>query len=284
MSSDTKIPRVVKNGRIKTAPARWCLSDMGEKWSPERVCQTAVALGCKAVEVVPAEEYPLLKKYGLQCALGTAHMFVRGLNNPLHWDECHSKFTKTIDANAEFGFRNIVTFTGFSDTTIPEPGARPGSKVGYEEGLRNCIEGYKKIVGYAEKKGSVLCLEALNTRDGADMKGHPGYQGDHFDFCLEVVNKVGSPALKLCLDYYHVQIMDGDLIRRTRALKAEQIGHVQVAGVPGRGELDKDQEVNWPAVMKALLAIGYDGYVGLEFIPVRDPLQGLIEAITLLDV
>jgi hydroxypyruvate isomerase len=116
------------------------------------------------------------------------------------------------------------------------------------------------------------------------MKGHPGYQGDHFDFCLEVVNKVGSPALKLCLDYYHVQIMDGDLIRRTRALKAEQIGHVQVAGVPGRGELDKDQEVNWPAVMKALLDIGYDGYVGLEFIPNRDALQGLIEAITLLDI
>jgi len=284
MSSAANIPRAVRNGRIKPAPARWCLHDSGEKWSPERICETAAALGCKAVEVVPAEEYPLLKKHGLECALGTAHMFVRGMNNPLHWDECISKFTRTIDANAEFGFRNIVTFTGFSDTTVPEEGARPGSKVGYEEGLRNCIEGYKKIVGYAEKKGSVLCLEALNTRDGADMKGHPGYQGDHFDFCLEVVNKVGSPALRLCLDYYHGQIMDGDLIRRTLALKAEQIGHVQVAGVPGRGELDDTQEVNYPAVMRALLQIGYNGYVGMEFIPRGDALKGLIQAIQVLDV
>src|SRR4051812_27681018 len=143
MSSETKIQRVVKNGRIKPALTRWCLMDLGEKWPMERICQTAVALGAKAVEVIPPEEFPILKKYGLVSALTNTHMFVRGMNNPLHWEECLSKITKGIDANAEFGFRNVISFTGFSDTTVPEPGSRPGSKVGYEEGLRNCIEGYK---------------------------------------------------------------------------------------------------------------------------------------------
>ena len=100
---------------------------------------------------------------------------------------------------------------------------------------------------------------------------------------MEVIDKVGSPALQLLFDIYHVQIMDGDLIRRIGTLKGK-IGHVQVAGVPGRGEIGADQEVNYPAVMRALLDIGYDGYVGLEFIPVRDTMQSLREAVALLDV
>ena len=286
MTSAIRTPfaaRAVKHGRIKPALTRWVLHDLGQKWSMEKICQVAVDLGAPAIEVVPLEDLPMLKKYGLISALTMSHMFVRGMNNRLHWDECLGKLGKAIDANHEFGFRNVVTFTGFADTTVPEPGARPGSVVSREEGIRNCVEGYKKIVGHAEKKGIVICLEPLNSRDGADMKGHPGYQGDHLDFCMEVIDKVGSPALQLLFDIYHVQIMDGDLIRRIPALKGK-IGHVQVAGNPGRGELDMNQEINYPPVMRALLDIGYDAYVGLEFIPTRDPLQGLVEAITLLDV
>ncbi len=275
--------RVVRNGRIKQALTRWCLHDLGQKWSVEKICQTAVEFGVPAIEVVPPEDFPMLKKYGLVSALTMSHMFVRGMNNPLHWDECLSKLGSSIDANAEAGFPNVVTFTGFADTTVPEPGTRKGSLVSREEGIRNCVEGYKKIVGHAEKKKVTICLEPLNSRDGADMKGHPGYQGDHLDFCLEVIDKVGSPALKLLFDIYHVQIMDGDLIRRVGTLKGK-IGHVQVAGNPGRGEIGPDQEINYPPVMRALLDIGYDGYVGLEFIPVRDPMQSLREAVVLLDV
>jgi sugar phosphate isomerase/epimerase len=275
--------KIVKNGRIKQALTRWCLHDLGEKWPMEKICRTAVELGVPAIEVVPPEEFPLLRKHGLVSALTTSHMFVRGMNNPLHWDECLAKLGTAVDASGEAGYPNVITFTGFADTTVPEPGARPGSLVSREEGIRNCVEGYKKIVGQAERKKVTLCLEPLNTRDGADMKGHPGYQGDHLDFCLEVIDKVGSPALKLLFDIYHVQIMDGDLIRRIRSLKG-RIGHVQLAGNPGRGDLDDNQEINFPPVMRALLEIGYDGYVGLEFIPERDPMQALREAVALLDV
>ncbi len=275
---DPVFAKVVR-GRIKQALTRWCLHDLGDKWSVEKICEVANRLGVPALEVVPPEDFPLLKKHGLVCALTTSHLFVRGMNNPLHWDECIPLLRTGIDASAEYGFPNVVTFTGFADTS----GAEKGSMVSREQGIKNCVEGYKRIVGHAEKKKVALCLEPLNTRDGADMKGHPGYQGDHMDFCLEVIEKVGSPALKLLFDVYHVQIMEGDLIRRLRAVH-QHIGHVQVAGNPGRGEMDANQEVNYPAIMRTLLEVGYAGYVGLEFIPTRDAMQSVIEAVTLLDV
>lgn len=277
------ISREGKVGRFKPALTSWCLHNQAEHWPVEKICRTAVELGVPALEVVPLEDFPLLMQYGLVSALTNSHMFVRGMNNPLHWDECLSKLETAINANAEMGFPNVVTFTGFADTSVPEDGARPGSVVSREEGLRNCVEGYKKIVGYAEKKKVTLCLETLNSRDGADMKGHPGYQGDHLDFCMEVIHRVGSPALKLLFDIYHLQIMDGDLIRRIGTLRG-QIGHVQVAGVPGRGEIGADQEINYPPVMRALSDIGYEGYVGLEFIPTRDAMSSLREALAVLDV
>lgn len=275
--------KVVRNGRIKQALTRWCLHDLGEKWTMEKICRVAVDLGVPAVEAVSPADFPLLRRYGLVSALTTSHLFVRGMNNPRHWDECLSKLGTAIEANAEAGFPNVVTFAGFSDTTVPEAGAPAGSRVTREQGIHNCVEGYKKIVGHAEKKKVTLCLEPLNSREAAGMKGHPGYQGDHIDFCIEVIDKVGSPALKLLFDAYHVQIMDGDLIRRIRSLGG-RIGHVQVAGNPGRGEPDATQEINYPPVMRALLESGYDGYVGLEFIPVRDALQSLTDAVALLDV
>jgi hydroxypyruvate isomerase len=175
----------------------------------------------------------------------------------------------------------VVTFTGFSDTTREEDGTpySGGSVVDRERGLANCVEGYKKIAGLAEQNGVNICLEPLNTRDAGAMKGHPGYQGAHLDYCLEVIRKVGSPRLKLLFDVYHVQIMDGDLIRRIGEIGGEAIGHVQVAGVPGRHELDDSQEVNWRAVMGALERAGYRGFVGLEFLPTRDPMESLAQAL-----
>ena len=146
------------------------------------------------------------------------------------------------------------------------------------------MAGYKQIVGYAEKKNVTLALEMLNTRDTSHpMKGHPGYQGDHLDYVMEVINRVGSPSLKLLFDVYHVQIMDGDVIRRIGQLK-DAIAHVHTAGNPGRGELDDQQEINYPPIMRALLANGYTGYVGQEFIPTGDPWKGLQQAVTTCDV
>ena len=129
-----------------------------------------------------------------------------------------------------------------------------------------------------------LALEMLNTRDASHpMKGHPGYQGDHTDYVMEIIKRVGSPSLKLLFDIYHVQIMDGDVIRRIGELK-DAIAHVHTAGNPGRGELDHRQEINYPPIMRALLAAGYTGYVGQEFIPTGDPMKGLRQAVALCDV
>ncbi|SPF35993.1 Xylose isomerase domain protein TIM barrel (fragment) [Candidatus Sulfopaludibacter sp. SbA4] len=115
------------------------------------------------------------------------------------------------------------------------------------------------------------------------MKGHPGYQGDDIDYCAEIIRQVGSPHAKLLFDIYHAAIMNGDVIRRLRQYR-NWIGHIHTAGVPGRNEIDGSQEINYAAVMRTLVEIGYQGYVGQEFIPTRDPAQGLAEAVALCDV
>ncbi len=127
-------------------------------------------------------------------------------------------------------------------------------------------------------------MEHLNSRDTSDpMKGHPGYQGDDVDYCAEIIRQVGSAHAKLLFDVYHVAIMNGDVIRRLRQYR-DLIGHVHVAGVPGRGELEEDQEIYYPAVMRTLVEIGYQGYVGQEFIPTREPATGLARAVRSCDV
>ena len=150
--------------------------------------------------------------------------------------------------------------------------------------LRTACRAFKEVIGLAEQRGVNLCLEMLSTRDDTDpMKGHPGYQGNHLDYCLDIVRRVGSPRMKLLFDIYHVQVMDGDVIRRLHQCQ-EWIGHVHTAGNPGRGELDEHQEINYPAVMRALVDIGYRGFVGQEFIPTRDPFEGLQQAFQVCDV
>jgi hydroxypyruvate isomerase len=267
---------------IQAALTAWCLQvSPASRWSLEETCLAAKRLGLTSVEVVQPEELATLKAHGLVCGLTSSHGYVRGMNNPLHWEECLGRLRLAIEASAANGHPNVVTFSGFGDTTREEDGTpySGGSVVSREEGIRNCVEGYKKVVGLAEAKGVNICLEPLNTRDPGPMKGHPGYQGATLDYCLEVMRKVGSPRLKLLFDAYHVQIMEGDLIRRIGEIGGEAIGHVQVAGVPGRHELDEEQEVNWRAVIGALERAGYRGYVGLEFLPTRDPMESLEQAL-----
>ena len=123
----------------------------------------------------------------------------------------------------------------------------------------------------------------LNSRVNGEMKGHPGYQGDHTDYCIDIIKQVGSPAFKLLFDIYHVQIMDGDIITRIRQYH-ELIGHYHTAGNPGRAELDDTQEISYRPIMQEIVKTGYKGYVGQEFIPTRDPLEGLTQAARLCDV
>jgi hydroxypyruvate isomerase len=276
----------VRRGRIKHSIVQWCFEVAGEKWTLDQLCQVARELGVGSIELVAAKDFPVLRQHGLTCAIGTLDLapdapFLKGFNNPAWWPRVFKATTDAIDAAAAFGVPNVICFTGFS---AKDP-ANPRSKhLSPEQGARNCVAGFKKIVGHAEQKGVTLCLEMLNSRDNSHpMKGHPGYQGDHTEYCIDILKRVSSPRLKLLFDVYHVQVMDGDVIRRIRQ-HAEHLGHVHVAGNPGRGELDDRQEIQYPPIMRALLEVGYQGYVGQEFIPTRDPRQGLREALALCDV
>ena len=269
----------LRHGNIKQVIAGWCFMEAGERWSLQALIKTATSLGCAGLELIGPQHWDSLRKNNLVCALTPSHRFVRGMNNPNHWPECLQKLEDAMEATAAAGFPNVITFTGFGDTS----GEKNGSIVSAEEGLRNCIAGYQKIVPKAERMKVTLVLETLNTRVPDDMKGHPGYQGDHVDYCLEIVKRVSSPNLRLLFDVYHIQIMDGDIIRRIHELK-EYIGHVQIAGNPGRGEIGAKQEINYSAVMQALLDAGYNGYVGHEWIPAGDALEGLTEAVKICDL
>ncbi len=259
-------------GRINQSMTYWCFQ---KYWSVEQMCQIAKQLGCKALGLIEPPDWHILKKYGLTNCLTSSHMFVEGMNNPVHQPMCIEKIRKSIDNNADAGFPSVISFTGFTKT---EAGT-----ISPEDGIKNCVNGYKKIMGYAEKKGVNLCLEILNSRDPVEMKGHPGYQGDHTDYCIEIIKKVGSERMKILFDIYHVQIMDGDIIRRIKDC-ADYIGHYHTAGVPGRNEIGNTQEVNYKAVMETIVETGYKGYVSHEFIPTGDPLEGLKEAVTICDV
>lgn len=259
---------VAVNKRVKQSIVQWCYS---KYWNIDEMCALAKKLGCPSIELVDPKDWPTLKKNNLTCAIAGSHGFEQGMNNPKYQEMCIDKMRKSIDACAEAGFPNVITFTGFREN------------ISDDDGLRNCVEGYKKIVGHAEKKKVTLCLEMLNSRVAENMKGHPGYQGDHTDYCMEIIKKVGSPSLKLLFDIYHVEIMDGDVIRRIKQY-ADYIAHVHTAGNPGRCELDDNQEINYRPIMKALVEVGYKGYVGQEFIPTRDPGKGLQEAVALCDV
>ena len=151
------------------------------------------------------------------------------------------------------------------------------------EGMKNMVDGLKKIVGHAEEKKVTLCLEMLNSRVRENMKGHPDYFCDDMERTVEVCRRVGSERLKVLFDIYHVQIMHGDVTARMKQ-HAAFIGHVHTAGVPGRNEIDDTQEINYPPLMRTLLEIGYTGYVGQEFIPTRDPVASLAQGVQICDV
>jgi len=264
---------------IKQVVAAWPFMAAGPKWSPKEFIENVSTLGVSGVELFPVEHWILLKKYNMICAATKSHTFIRGMNNRNHHPECFQTLEKAILNTSYAGFPNVMTFTGLADTSSE----KNGSIVTLDEGKKNCIEGYKKMARLAEKEKVCMVLEPLNSKVSESMKGHPGYQGDHIEYCMEIIKAVGSSSLKLLFDVYHIQIMDGDILRNIEKY-SEFIGHVQVAGVPGRGEISQDQEINYPAVVRTLIKIGYQGYLGHEWIPTKDPMEGLREAVMLCDV
>ncbi|HVS39139.1 MAG TPA: TIM barrel protein [Gemmataceae bacterium] len=277
--------RAATKGRIKQSIVYWCFNGFGDKWDIDTTCQIAKEIGCVSVELMAPELWAPLKKNGLTCAIAPNGMpgmpFHKGFNNPKYHEEVIASTKKMIDDCTDFGVPSVIAFSGYKwrDSEDPKSGEIP-----LDEGAENCVKGFKQIIGYAEKKGVTICMEHLNTRDSSHpMKGHPGYQGDNLDWMAGIIRKVGSRRLKLLFDIYHVQIMHGDLLRRIDENK-DIIGHVHTAGNPGRGELDENQEIQYAPLMKKLLEIKYEGYVGQEFMPTRDPKAGLQQAVRICDV
>ncbi len=270
------------DGSIKQSLAYWCLNATEWHWDIHRICRTAVRLGCASVELSPPELWPVVKQHGLDNALALNGMpdpvFARGLNNPRYQEEVIATTKHAIDLCADHGVPNVIAFTGYRWLDAGDP---TSGEIAAEEGAAHTVKGLRELAAYAAPRGVTVVLEHLNTRDDSHpMKGHPGYQGDDIDYCAEIVRRVDSEHAKLLFDVYHVAIMNGDVIRRIRRY-AKWIGHVHVAGVPGRGELDHSQEIHFPGVMRALADSGYQGYVGQEFIPTRDPEEGLSHAVAL---
>jgi hydroxypyruvate isomerase len=251
-----------KGGRIKQSVCQWCF-----KWDKEEFCANAQKLGLVGIDLVGPDWFDTLKKYNLISTM-TKHPDVgieRGLNRKEHWEKIHAGLRSIIDANAAAGYQNVICFSG----------NRKG--MDDEEGLKNCAEGLKQVVGYAEEKKVTICMELLNS------KQHKDYMCDHTAWGVKLCKAVGSERFKLLYDIYHMQMMEGDVIDTIRKNK-EYIGHYHTAGVPGRHELDENQELQYPAIMRAIAESGFTGVVAQEFIPTRGAYASLEQAVKVCDV
>ncbi len=259
-------------GNIHHSVSAWCYNRLFQgnaaKMTFEDFCRECGKMGLESVELLGPSEWEVVKRVGLKCAMCNGPDSIGyGWNRIDHHDNLLPKFEKAIPQVAECGFPNIITFSG----------ERKG--MSDEEGLENCVKGLKRLVPIAEKHQVTVILELLNSK-----VDHKDYMADRTAWGVELVKRVGSERLKLLYDIYHMQIMEGDVIRTIKN-NHQYIGHYHTGGVPGRNEIDDTQELNYSAVMKAIVATGYKGYVGQEFVPKRpDALASLRQAIQICDV
>ena len=253
-----------RKGRIKQSVSRWCY----QKIPLDELCQRSAEMGLKAIDLLGVEEWEVPRRYGLICSMGYAGG--GDIPNALNRVENHAKieeaFRKNIPIAAKESVPNVITFSG----------NRAG--MSDEEGAKNTIAGLNRVKKIAEDNGVTICVELLNSK-----VDHHDYMCDHTAWGVPVMEAVNSPRVKLLYDIYHMQIMEGDLIR-TIQKNIQWLGHFHTGGVPGRHELDNTQEVRWDAVMRGIAATNYNGYVAHEFVPTRDPLTSLREAVDLCDV
>ena len=270
-SEENKKPFRIKNNRIRQSIMGWCFNPMPTM----ELAKHCKEIGLVAMEGIDSKHYPAVRELGLKISLVSGgHGFKNGPCNPKNTETVINGLKKGIDLAADIGTKSVITFTGMSYKDMNP-----------DKAADLCVETWKKVMPHAEKKGITLVLEHLNSRDDSHpMKGHPGYFGNDVDFCAKLVNGVGSKNFKLLFDVYHVQVMNGDVIRRIKQYK-DIIGHYHTAGCPGRGEIDETQEINYPPILKAILETGYKGYLAQEFIPTwKDPVQSLRHAAEICDI
>lgn len=255
-------------GRIKQSVCLWCYQGFmqKQKMSLDDFAAACAKLGLRSIELVNPEQWPTLQKHGLICAMCNSHSIPKGLNRKENHEECLARIRKSIDAAADAGFPNVITFSG----------NREG--MDDQEGLANCVEALKKIAPYAEKKKVTVCLEFLNSIN------HRDYMADSTKWCVELVHRVGSPRVKVLYDIYHAAMMKEDVLADIQK-HHDCWGHYHTGGYPGRNEIDHTQQLDYRKIMQTIAETGFSGYVGQEFIPKRaDALKSLEEAVRLCDV
>jgi hydroxypyruvate isomerase len=259
-------------GNINHSVCKWCYG----KIPLDEFCQAVKGMGIRSVELLTVDDFPTLKKHGLVCAMvsGVPGGISSGLNREENHDKIVAFYEQTAPLVAAAGFKNIICFSG----------DRKG--MSDDEGLENCAKGLKRVARICEQHGVVAVMELLNSK-----VDHPDYMCDRTAWGVELCKRVGSEHFKLLYDIYHMQIMEGDVIRTIKGdpgkkleAAAPYIAHYHTGGNPGRNEIDETQELNYPAIMRAIVSTGFKGFVAQEFIPKRDPLTSLRQAVGICDV
>jgi hydroxypyruvate isomerase len=244
---------------LKHAVSWWCFAGTG--MTPQDLLRTIADTGYQAVELIEPELWPLAKKYGLSIASTNGGLSIeQGLNRREHHAQIERTIRATIQEAEQWHIPNVIVFSG--------------NRQGLDDqvGTEITAEGLSRVTGVAEDAGVTLVIELLNSK-----VNHPDYQCDHTAWGVEVCKMVNSPRVKLLYDIYHMQIMEGDIISTIRAYH-QYFAHYHTAGVPGRHEIDETQELYYPAIVRAILATGYEGYLGQEFIPQGEPVAALKQA------
>jgi hydroxypyruvate isomerase len=252
-------------GKINHSVCRWCYSSV----PLDDLCKAANNIGLASIELTGPEEWPLLKKYGLTSAMpwGAGKGITEGFNNPALHDELVASYSDLIPKAAASGLNKLICFSG----------NRNG--LDDEKGIGNCAVGLKRLMPLAEKYKITLSMELLNSK-----VDHHDYQCDRTAWGAALCEKVGSEQFKLLYDIYHMQVQEGDVIATIRK-NSKYISHYHTGGVPGRAEIDETQELNYPAIMKAIVETGFKGFVGQEFIPKReDKIASLKQGVMICDI
>jgi hydroxypyruvate isomerase len=255
-------------GNIQHSVSRWTYGDL----SIEALCQLVKKLGFAAIDLVGPADWPVLKQYDIDSSMcnGAELNLVDGWSNPQFHDELIKRYRAHIDLVADADYKNLICFSGNA------------KGLDREIALQHAVKGLSQILPQAEKRGVVLQMELFNSK-----VDHPDYLADSSAWGIELCKRLKSDNFKLLYDIYHMQIMEGDIIRTIRD-QHQYFGHYHTAGVPGRHEIDDSQELNYAAIAKAIVATGFKGYLAQEFIPTpitpEGRVQSLAQAIRICDV
>ena len=263
--SEKQVMDTQLKGNINHSVCPWCYSGI----SLDALCAAAKEMGLTGIDLCGPDEWPTLQKHGLYSAMcnGAEISLTDGFNDKKFHETLIKNYSAMIPKVGDAGYKNLICFSG----------SRRGKTD--EEGWNNCAEGLKRLIPLAEKHNVVLVMELLNSKID-----HKDYQCDRTAWGVELAKRIGSEHFKLLYDIYHMQIDEGDVVRTINE-NHQYIAHYHTGGVPGRNEIDQTQELYYPAIMNAILATGYKGYVAQEFVPKNpDKLEALKRCVLICDV